>query len=201
MADPDRSADEQPVSSGSLKGWHFVLIVVIAVVAVVLLYLYISRQDREQPSMPPVTGVTEVPEGSRVVTLFFADEEGEGLIHETREVAIDTELSKQMAQIIQALLAGSEQDGVSTIPAGTRLLSAFFDVETATVYLDFTSELVAGHPGGSSAEYYTIAAIVRTVSENSPEVLAVQILVEGLQVGTIGGHINARRPFLVHDWR
>jgi hypothetical protein len=80
-------------------------------------------------------------------------------------------------------------------------LNAFYDSETATVYLDFSSEIVAGHPGGSSAEYYTIAALVRTVSENFPEVQAVQILVEGLQVGTIAGHIDAYRPFLVRDWR
>ncbi len=56
-------------------------------------------------------------------------------------------------------------------------------------------------PAGASAEYYTIAAIVRTVSENFPEVRAVQILVEGLQVGTIAGHIDAYNPFLVRDWR
>jgi hypothetical protein len=201
MADPDQSGDERSAASGSLRGWHFILIVVIAVAAVVLLYLYISRKDLERPAMPPVTGVTEVPEGSRVVALFFADEEGEGLIQETREVAIGAELSQQVDQIVRALLEGPRRDGVSTIPAGTRLLNAFFNAETATVYLDFSSELIAGHPGGSSAEYYTIAAIVRTVSENSPEVQAIQILVEGLQVGTIGGHINAHRPFLVRDWR
>ena len=201
MANLDHSEDEQPASRGSLKGWHYILIVVAAMAAVVLLYLFVSRRDREQPVSPPIAGVAEVPAGSRVVTLFFADEEGEGLIHETREVAIGQELGKQIEQIVGALVAGPQRGGVSAIPAGTQLLNAFFDAETATVYLDFTSELITGHPGGSSAEYYTIAAIVRTVSENAPEVQAVQILVEGLQVGSIGGHIDANRPFLVRDWR
>jgi hypothetical protein len=201
MTDPGSSLDEKPASSGSLKGWHFILIAVIAAAVVVLLYLYHSKQGRRPPLAPPVTGVTEVPAGSRVVTLFFADEEGEGLVHETREVAIGQELSKQIEQIVNALLDGPQHGGVSTIPAGTRLLDAFFDAEAATVYLDFTSELITGHPGGSSAEYYTIAAIVRTVSENAPEVQAVQILVEGSQIDTIGGHLDANRPFLVRDWR
>ena len=44
-------------------------------------------------------------------------------------------------------------------------------------------------------------AIVKTVSENFPEVQAVQILIEGFQVGTIAGHIDAYRPFQIRDWR
>jgi spore germination protein GerM len=108
---------------------------------------------------------------------------------------------EQVAQVVRALVEGPRDGGVSTIAEGTRLLNAFYDSETGTVYLDFTSELVAGHPGGSSAEYYTVAALVRTVSENFPEVQAVQVLVEGLQVGTIAGHIDAYRPFMVRDWR
>jgi spore germination protein GerM len=146
-------------------------------------------------------GVAVVPEGSRTVTLFFADRESETLLPESRLVAVGKDYAEQVRQVMQALLEGPHGDGVSTISAETRFLNAFYDSETAILYLDFSSELVAGHPGGSSAEYYTIAAIIRTVSENFPEVQAVQILVEGLQVGTIAGHIDAYNPFLVRDWR
>jgi spore germination protein GerM len=75
------------------------------------------------------------------------------------------------------------------------------DTDSGTVYLDFSSELVASHPGGSAAEYCTVASIVRTVGENFPEVQRVQILVDGSQIETIAGHIRADEPFYVRDWR
>ena len=196
---PDHSKDEA-VSSSSLKVWHFALIAIIAIAVVAFLY-YMTEIRQPEETSPPPAGVSVVPEGSRAVTLFFADEESESLISETREVAIGTDHSEQLVQVVEALLAGPDGAGVNAIPNGSNLLNAFYDSETATAYLDFSSELVAGHPGGSSAEYYTIAALMRTVSENIPEVQAVQILVEGFQVGTIGGHINAYKPFLVRDWR
>ena len=200
MTDPDLPQDDEPIASGGgLKARHFLIIAIIAV-AMGASYLW-YKNFRARSGLRPSENVIAVPEGSRAVTLYFADRQQEILLTETRLVAIGQEIVEQIEQVIGALLAGPEGDGVSTIAEGTRLLNAFYDSETATLYLDFSSELVAGHPGGSSAEYFTIAALIRTVSENFPEVQAVQILVEGLQVGTIAGHIDAYKPFLVRDWR
>jgi hypothetical protein len=197
---PEYRDEGQSASSGTLRFRHFVIIVVVALSIGAVLYWW-HRSTREAPAPAVPEGVTEVPEGSRTVTLYFAEKDAEALLPETRLVAIGKDFTEQVRQVMQALLDGPHGDGVSTIAAGTRLLDAFYDSETAVLYLDFSSELVAGHPGGSSAEYYTIAAIVRTVSENFPEVRAVQFLVEGLQVGTIAGHIDAYDPFPVRDWR
>lgn len=199
MNDPEFQNDEEIAAGGSLRARHFLIIVLVAVALVVVYVWY--RSVRTGPPAGPPEGVVSVPEGSRAVTLYFADKQQERLLTETRLVAIGKDPVEQVKQVVNALLDGPEREGVSTIAAGTRLLDAFYDSETATLYLDFSSELVAGHPGGSSAEYYTIAALVRTVSENFPEVQAVQVLVEGLQVGTIAGHIDAYKPFLVRDWR
>jgi hypothetical protein len=198
--EPEFKDEGDVTSRGTLRARHFLVIVLVAIAVGALLYVW-HRSTRPGPAPEKPEGVTVVPEGSRTVTLYFADSESEALLSETRLVAIGKDFVEQVAQVVRALLDGPKGDGVSTIAGGTRLLSAFYDSETATVYLDFSSELVAGHPGGSSAEYYTIAALVRTVSENFPEVRAVQILVEGLQVGTIAGHIDAYKPFLVRDWR
>ncbi len=201
MTDTSPPGDEKPTATGGLKGIHFILIAVAALIVAAVFYLISLRKERGEPSAPPSGGVAVVPEGTRAVTLFFAGEGSEGLLSETREVAIGTDFVEQLKQVMRALLDGPTHSGINAIPEHTKLLNAFYDSETATVYLDFSSELVAGHPGGSSAEYCTIAAIVRTISENFPEVRGVQLLVEGLQVGTIGGHIDAYRPFLVRDWR
>jgi spore germination protein GerM len=145
--------------------------------------------------------VTEVPEGSRTVTLYFADVEETELTVETRQVAIGRGFVEQAEQVIRALVAGPEHEAVNTIPDGTVLLGVYYDPDTAILFLDFSGEFVAGHPGGASAEYHTVSAILKTVSENFPEISAVQILVEGSQVGTIAGHLNAYQPFLVRNWR
>lgn len=198
MSDKKYRDDGSMAAGGSLKGRHFVVIVVLALAAVSLYYWFDQRQTAPPP---PTAGVKEVPEGSRTVTLFFAAANDPILTTETRQVAIGKVFVEQMAQVMQALIVGPQRDGANTIPDATRLLNVFFDAEAYTLYLDFSSELVAAHPGGSSAEYYTIAAIMKTVSENFPEVQAVQLLVEGLQVGTIAGHINTYDALLVRDWR
>jgi len=199
MTDPMLPEDEQMTSGGSLRPLHLAIVAAIAVVIVVLIVFLRGREPKS--TLGPPERVIEVSEGSRAVTLYFADRDNEELVPETRLVAIGKDYVEQVAQVVRALLEGPEGDGISTIAEGTKLLDAFYDSEASTLYLDFSSEIVAGHPGGSSAEYYTIAAVMRSVSDNFPEVQAVQFLVEGLQVGTIGGHIDAYKPFYVQDWR
>jgi spore germination protein GerM len=202
MSDKDlHDEDGTYASGGTLGGKHLFVIAAIAVIAGGFLYywFFMDRTGEPEPVRPGV--VTTVPEGSRTVTLYFADIEESALVAETRNVAIGREFVKQIEQVIDALVAGPEHEAVNTLPEGTKLLNVFYDSEAAVLFLDFSSELVAGHPGGAAAEYYTISAILKTVSENFPEIVAVQILVEGSQVGTIAGHLNAYRPFLVRDWR
>lgn len=197
----DLPDEEKFTSSGTLKARHLLLIAAAAVIAGGLLYYFYLKDRGGGPGPETLDRVAPVSEGSRAVTLYFANRDDEALVTETRLVAIGKEYVEQIEQVIRALLTGPQGGGVNTIAEGTRLLNTFYDYDSATLYLDFTSEIVAGHPGGSSAEYYTIAAIMRTVSQNFPEVRSVQFLVEGLQVGTIGGHIDAYKPFLISDWR
>lgn len=199
MSETGLHDDEKLASGGTLKAWHLAVIVLVVLGAATAAYQWYIRRGAEGPV--GVGGVTEVPEGSRTVTLFFADDEEPVLFEQSRQVAIGTRFEEQVQQVVRALIAGPSGRGASAIPAGTELRGVFYDSDTFTVYLDFSSELVANHPGGSTAEYYTVSAIMRTVSENFPEVQAVQLLIEGSQVGTIAGHISAYDPFLVRDWR
>jgi len=201
MTDSRLPEEDHAASAGTLGTRHFLLIAVVLVLVVGGVYYWSTRSGGGPETLVP-SPVTVVPEGSRTVTLFFADENDPELVTETRQVAIGRDFPTQVRQVIRALAAGPEMPGhVSTIPEGTELLGAFFGPTDFIVYLDFSGELVAGHPGGSTAEYFTVSAIMKTISENFPEVQAVQILVEGSQVGTIAGHIDAHAPFLVHQWR
>lgn len=193
--------DDSYASGGTLKSRHLIVIAAIAIIAgAILYYSFFAGRGRRTESAG--TGkVMEVPEGSRTVTLYFADVEDAVLVSETRQVAIGRGFVEQADQVVRALIAGPKHEAVNTIPEGTTVLDVFYDPVTATLFLDLSSEFVAGHPGGSAAEYHTVSAIMKTISENFPEVVAVQLLVEGSQVGTIAGHVDAYRPFLVRDWR
>lgn len=201
MADPfDPMMDEQD-RHGGLRAGHLVAIAVVAA-AVLGVVLWLTTRGPEAPEAPEPTRVERVPEGSRTVTLYFAGADEPVLVSEPREVAVGRRIDEQLRQVVDALLAGPEDPrAVSAIPADTRLLAVMVDTDSGTVYLDFSSELVASHPGGSAAEYCTVASVVRTVGENFPEVQKVQILVDGSQIETIAGHIRADEPFYVRDWR
>lgn len=202
MADRfDPSLDEHSDRHGGLRGNH---LVAIALIATLVLggVLWLFTRGPKEPRAPEPEHVERVPEGSRTVTLYFAGADEPVIVSEPREVAVGRHLDEQLRQVVDALIAGPEgEEAVSAIPPETRLLSVMVDTDSGTVYLDFSNELVAAHPGGSSAEYCTVASIVRTVGENFPEVQKVQILVDGSQIETIAGHIRADEPFFVRDWR
>jgi Sporulation and spore germination len=202
VSDPfDPMMDQHPDRHGGLRAGHLVAIAVVAA-AVLGAVLWLTARGPEAPEAPEPARVEPVPEGSRTVTLYFAGADEPVMVSEPREVAVGHRIDEQLRQVVDALLAGPEDPkAVSAIPADTRLLTVMVDTDSGTVYLDFSSELVASHPGGSAAEYCTVASVVRTVGENFPEVQKVQILVDGSQIETIAGHIRADEPFYVRDWR
>jgi len=204
MDEGPRFPGEPGIPREGMGARHLLVVAGLALVVIVGVFLLVGRRPAPPPSTeaPAPREVSRVPEGSRTVTLFFAAADEPVIYAESREVAVGRRLDEQVRQVMAALIAGPERDtGISTIPAGTTLLSVLLDDSANTLYLDFSSELVAAHPGGSAAEYCTIAAIVRTIGENFPEIEAVQILVDGSQVDSIAGHIRADVPFRVSDWR
>jgi spore germination protein GerM len=195
------SFDDIPRDRGGLTGRRIALIGIVTFAALGVA-LWLGTRPKKAPEAPAPKKVEAVPEGTRNVTLYFADTDEPEIHGETRELAVGHRLDEQVRQVIEALIAGpSEKEGISAIPAGTKLLSVMVESDSATVYLDFSSELVSAHPGGSAAEYCTIASIVRTVGENFAELQRVQLLVDGAQVESIAGHVRADEPFLVKEWR
>ena len=193
--------DDIPRGGGGLTSRRIALIGIVTF-AVLGLALWLGTRPKHAPEAPVSKKIETVPEGTRTVTLYFADLDQPEIHGETRELAVGRRLDEQVRQVIEALISGPQsKDGISAIPAGTRLLSVMVEADSATVYLDFSSELVAAHPGGSAAEYCTIGSIVRTVGENFPELARVQLLVDGAQVESIAGHVRADQPFIVKEWR
>ena len=128
----------------------------------------------------------------RKVHLYFADQKGSYLQAEERKVLAEDTISAIEA-IINALVEGPDNPKlVSTIPAESRLLHIFV-TDDGTAYLDFNSELSRLHPGGVTAEWLTLYAIVNSLVLNLEEVERVQLLFEGKPASTLNGHVDIRQ--------
>lgn len=106
---------------------------------------------------------------------------------ETRKFARQPEAE----DLLQELLKGPQKETLQRIiPEGTRLLG--IRVEEGIAYIDFSPEITAANYG-AEAESVLINSIVYTLTQLE-EIEAVQILVEGKIVPTLGGHIFIDKP-------
>jgi spore germination protein GerM len=174
--------------------------VVLLIVVVALLVALCDRQPADR-----VAGEGAVDEelgpGVQSVVLFFADRAATGMVEERREIVVGEDRASRAKRVLEELARGPrEGSGVRTIPAATSINSVFFD-DAGGVYVDFSAELLANHPGGSTGELFTIRSVVKTLAANFPDIETVQFLVEGDEIETIAGHLDASEPFDVAQYR
>ena len=79
------------------------------------------------------------------------------------------------------------------------MLRAFYVTERGDAFVDLSSDVVRGHPGGSLNELLTVYAIVNAVAANLPAARRVQILVDGKEADTHRG--TCRSPSATHARR
>ncbi|KPJ61679.1 MAG: hypothetical protein AMJ46_01000 [Latescibacteria bacterium DG_63] len=187
----------KPAMSGRLK---FLVFLLFCIVAVIVIVSVLKRKPPAEESLRPARpSPLEVEVGTRAVLLYFGSADGTTLIETTREIMASSEPATLLASIIRELLLGPSESGVSTVPEGTQLISAYVDGRTA--YLDFSGEIRGGFAGGSTQEYVLLASIVRTVSANFSDINYVQIMIEGTAIESIGGHYDITEPLSVFDWQ
>ena len=168
-------------------------------IAVVILLIFIScdsKQTDPTPIPPPSPIVISEPAQTQLqkCTLFFFDTNSLRLAGEQRELELSQDVTERLKQTITELLNDSISGLYQTIPQGTLLYEVYVN-EQSTAYLDFSHHLKDEHIGGTTSEALTIAAILRTVKMNFPdEIRKVQILIEGLETDTIGGHVDISKP-------
>jgi spore germination protein GerM len=162
-------------------------------------YLFQRLIHMREQAAPEVQRVSEE---TKSVTVYFGNKGADAFLTETREIPAGGGFEAQVKAAVGELLKGPQGgDRVGVMPAGTELRQAFWVEDSQTLYLDFNNALVANHPGGSAGEYFTIGAILKTVSANFPQVKRVQILIDGNKVETIAGHYAVDKPIDVQKWR
>ncbi len=180
-----------------------VLLLVLAVLAAVLAW-YFTRGPGEDPLMVPLTRETDARElaGARAVVLFYADERGEATVSRELRLPSGETVEDDILAVLVALCETDPGRGADrALPPDARPVRVFLDREAGRVAVDWTRELVSAHPGGSGSEQATLAVILRTLAWNFPELRSCVLLVDGAQVETLGGHLDADRPFDLGRWR
>ena len=180
------------------------LVLILALVAAG--WWYWNRGDDTVPDEDFAEPATEAavagePAGDRAIVVVFPEWDASGYVTEQRQITSRDRAGEDLLGIMTALCAGPRISGaMSALPAGTRALAAFMDPRDQSVVLDFSQELVTGHPGGSTAEIATITSILRTVAVNFPGSRSCVILVDGAQVETLAGHIDLVAAFDPRRW-
>lgn len=144
-------------------------------------------------------GVTRM--GDRSVVLVYPEWDATGYVTEERQITSRDRAGEDLLNLMRQLCEGPKISGsVSPFPKGTMANAAFFNPEDGSVVLDFSMELVTGHPGGSTAEAATLTSILRTVALNFPNTRSCIILVDGSQVETLAGNLNLEQAFDPRRW-
>jgi hypothetical protein len=131
---------------------------------------------------PSVAGMIQV-------QLYVLARSGQYLTTDEQEIPLESSLQRQAKQVVQLLIRRS-----SSFPRGVEIREVFITSQ-GVAYVDLSRELVANHPGGSSAEELTVYSLSNTLIANFPAIKMVKILVEGREIPTIAGHLDLTIPY------
>lgn len=177
--------------------WCITLVVIVICLSVSLLLISHSKRTIIQdapPKLPDIANPTDTLPESQQVNLFLLETDGTELIPKKVELRLYLDTSERLRQIVSALIKETPPGYRNPIPRGTILNQVYIDSQK-TAYMDFSHHLSSGQIGGTTAEFLTISAILKTVFDALPkDVLHVQFLIEGKEQETLSGHINISQP-------
>ena len=129
----------------------------------------------------------------QTVTLYYVSEDGLGLVQQETPIAASADPVERARAVVEQQLAPAPPSLISPFPEGTALRAVYFAGD-GSLFVDLSREVTSEHSGGSLDELFTVYALVNALVTNVPEVVSVQIMVEGREVDTLAGHIDLRQP-------
>jgi germination protein M len=183
---------QRSVKIALVAAWA-VAVVLLVGVGLKLFNELVLTPDRIAPGTRPVVSRERE---KRKIDIFFADENASMLVAEKRSIMLGAAIPADAKALVAEIIKGPESDTLlSTLPGGVRLLAAYEVGDT--LVLDFSNELQTNHSGGSTGELFAVYSIVNTVALSLDEVAGVRILVEGMEVETLAGHLDLTRPLSI----
>lgn len=124
----------------------------------------------------------------REVKLYFSDLQAQHLVPVSKKIKQDN----LWCRVLENLIQGPTTDDVlMTVPKASQVISVEEEIidqksEQKRLVVNFSSELVSQHWGGSSGTIITINSIINTLTQFE-EVAEVQLLVAGKELEYFGG--------------
>jgi hypothetical protein len=179
--------------------WIFGILGAVVLIGVGILY-GLGRKHVDVTEAPQLTvGGTALGEPVERLLLYFGDPAHVGLVREPRVIASGTNLEERIGNCIRELASGSLRENLPVVPPDTQLRRAYLD-SWGVAYLDFTRDLLGRRTPGDGEEWLAVAAIVRSVCDNFPEVREVRFLVEGQLVVSLAGYMDLEEPLRSEDF-
>lgn len=149
----------------------------------------------EPPGGPLPAGVT----GETVTfSLYYVENDSRGLTRVVRRHTVPATLAAKAHAAVRLLAESPPRGKRSPFPDGTRVREVW-TTPGGLAYVDLSSEV--RQLAGSLAEIHAVYSVVNTLIDTFPEILAVQVLVDGQESDTLVGHIDISRPLSRHeDW-
>jgi len=164
--------------------------------ALILAWLLVDRNPQLQPTNIE-QNVVELPSPTppppqRAVLLFTGPD---SLLHpEIRNIPLPTELDLRVRRVVEELLEGPHGNLGPIFPYSAELQAVFVD-QHRRAYVDFN--LPETPPGGTDSEALMVYGVVNSILLNS-ELKSVQLLFDGREIQTLGGHLDLSRPLLLN---
>ncbi|MBN2255219.1 MAG: GerMN domain-containing protein [Deltaproteobacteria bacterium] len=174
----------------------FFLSLIVIISAAFLVFFFVSLFDY---IYPPITGEETAAQKreKQERLLYFSDGNERFLVSEIRYVTKRKKIEDQAFEIVKALLDGSKQGNVNTLPDATSCTNVTVIDGTASV--SFDNNLIERHPGGTTSEIATLYSVTTSLCKNIPQIKRVKILVNGKEIETIKGHVDTRNPFTINN--
>jgi len=136
--------------------------------------------------------------GNTVLTLYFIDESGDGLVREYY-AAVEVDMQQRVREALEKLIDGvvAPEGTFSAIPSDTRILGIVPVIDTASVYVNLSGEFLTRFTGGPLQARLMLAAITNTVIVNSPGATPRQVffLIDSAREEVVPGFADFSQPF------
>ena len=133
----------------------------------------------------PVTSV-------KLITLYFSNSNGTGLVQEERRVEVNRNQPLEK-YVMDELIKGPQAKGsLATVPPETKVRNIM--TQDGICYVDLSYEFVSRHSGGEAKELLTIYSIVNSLTALD-DVSKVQFLIEGEKQEEYKGNVEFSQPF------
>ena len=174
---------------------HFVIAIGVLLAAALGLGIYALQMRKTataipaastdtRPLAPPVAGPTER------VTLYVADDADGTLRPQSAQIPMPSGRQQRAEELLRALLSiYLDKSSPHVLGAGADVRSVFL-VDPGVAVIDVNSAFADTHRSGVLVEELTVTSLIHTISENTPGILKVKILVDGKERDTLAGHAD-----------